>query len=187
MKFIDVEYNNVSENVLAETLLFQNTADSLVLLSNMNNKLSASNNLNDALKVIDNLEDMDITSSYDDVTYKNINHLVFNNVELVGENKLKINNPADENLDAINNIVNNLNDQIVIYEGDEAMSHTFIHNLDTEFFTMSIFVKNVIGWQNNIVPVTIIDQNTIRVDLHEPKKIRMILNKIDNISKTYGT
>jgi hypothetical protein len=85
----------------------------------------------------------------------------------------------------IDNIVNNINDSIVFYEGSENTEHVFVHDLNTDIFKYDIWVLEEAGWQNSIVPITIIDLNTVKVELTALKSCRIILQDIRDISKTY--
>lgn len=102
----------------------------------------------------------------------------------------KISNQNDTstgvNATSIDNIINNINDNTLLYEGSENLNHVFIHNMDTEFFRYDIWILEDIGWQNSIVPITIMDENTVKVELSQPKSCRIILQNIENITKTYG-
>ena len=86
----------------------------------------------------------------------------------------------------IDNVINNINDSTVLYEGSANLNHIFVHNMNTEFFKYDIWILEDVGWQNSIVPITIIDENTVKVELSQPKSCRIILQNIKNITKTYG-
>jgi hypothetical protein len=86
----------------------------------------------------------------------------------------------------VERVINNINDNNVMYEGAVNVQHIFNHNLDTEFFQYNIWVLETAGWQNSIVPITIINENTVQVDLSPARACRIILQSIENISKTYG-
>lgn len=90
------------------------------------------------------------------------------------------------NTKSINNIIDNINNSYLVYEGEPNTIHIFIHNMDTEFFEYNIWILESVGWQNSIVPITIIDKNTVKVELSKAKSCRIILQKITNISKTYN-
>ena len=87
---------------------------------------------------------------------------------------------------SIDNVINNINDSTVLYEGSANLNHIFVHNMNTEFFKYDIWILEDVGWQNSIVPITIIDENTVKVELSQPKSCRIILQNIKNITKTYG-
>lgn len=87
---------------------------------------------------------------------------------------------------ALDRTINNINDLTILYEGAPALVHMFVHNLDTEYLKFNIWVEEVSGWQNSIVPITIIDNNRVKVELTEPKSVRIIVEDISDISKTYG-
>jgi hypothetical protein len=86
---------------------------------------------------------------------------------------------------ALDRTISNINNNTVMLETVGTIIN-FNHGLNTEFFKYSIWVLEENGWQNSIVPITIIDNNTVRVELYEDKSIRIILEKIEDITKTYG-
>lgn len=90
---------------------------------------------------------------------------------------------SDESLDRT---INSINDRTKVCEGVAALSHTFIHNFDSEFLKIDVWVEEDIGWQNSIVPITIVDSNKVRVDISLPKSVRIIVENINDVTKTYG-
>jgi len=146
---------------------------------------------------------------YYDIQYNNITHSVKANdlrfktyisdiINVSGVNNLKDSHTLTEALNvlddlkigvndaSLDSVVKNINDNTLLYEGTSAKQHLFIHNLNTEFLNYSVWVLESIGWQNSIVPVTIIDQDQVLVELAQPKSCRIILNSITDISKTYA-
>ncbi len=90
---------------------------------------------------------------------------------------------SEESLDRT---INSINDRTKVYEGVAALSHTFIHNFDSEFLKIDVWIEEDIGWQNSIAPITIIDSNKVRVDITSPKSVRIIIENINDVIKTYG-
>jgi len=185
MRYIDVTTGTLTQNLLAVDLRFKVTSDSLIRISNnMTQNLSGVSTLDQAMNVLDNFSGNSGSLTLldeDGVETPNITKIVFDEVIVTGVNEATVS--LDGNLDRV---VQNINDGTVIYEGVPSLVHEFIHNLDTEFFKFDIWVEEDIGWQNSIVPITIIDNNTVRVNLTEERSVRIILSDINNISKTYG-
>ncbi len=189
MRYIDVTTGTLTQNLLAVDLRFKVTSDSLIQLTGENyNNLANASTLDEAMSVLDGLVGGTGTGNgtitlidEDGAETPNISKIVFDEVIVTGVNEATVS--LDGNLDRV---IQNINDNTVIYEGVPSLSHIFVHNLDSEFFKFDVWVEEIIGWQNSIVPITIVDNNTVRVDLTEEKSVRIILSDINNITKTYG-
>ena len=189
MKYIDVIINELTENLLAVDLKFKRHADTLIKLTgNQTKNLAGITDLSGAMEVLDGFSGGDsvdgrITVIDDEgLETPDITRIVFNEVVVTGINEVTV----GSNDSSIDNVVNAINDRVVIYEGVLSLEHIFIHNLNSEFFKFNVWVQESVGWQNSIVPITIVDNNTVKVELSIAKPVRIILENINNISKTYG-
>ena len=193
MRYIDVDTNGLTQNLLAVDLRFKQVSDTLINLTGTNtNNLAGANNLAEAMEILDNfvggegtgggLVDGTITVIDEDGNETGgITKIVFDEVIVTGVNEVTVG--LDGNLDRV---VQNINDNTVIYEGIQALTHIFTHNMQTEFFKYSVWVEEEAGWQNSIVPITIVDINTVKVELSQAKSVRIILENLNDVSKTYG-
>jgi hypothetical protein len=58
--------------------------------------------------------------------------------------------------------------------GAAALVHTVTHNLNTDMFVFTVMTEDALGvYRNDIVPVEIVDANTIKVELSEARKIKV--------------
>ena len=161
MRYIDVDVEGITQNLLAADLVFKTQRDSLINLSdNYSGNLTGATNINEAMSILDSFTGGDGTG-------------VVTESDPIARAELT-------------RTINNINDMIVAYDGALASTHIFTHNLDTEFLKCTVWVNEDQGWQNSIVPITIIDPNTIRVEVSYPKEVRIIVQNINDISKTYG-
>ena len=74
----------------------------------------------------------------------------------------------------------------VAFEGANSNEYIFNHEQGSEFLDISVWVLEDVGWQNKIVPITIIDQDNIKVQLPTVQSCRIVVQNIQNITKTYG-
>ena len=194
MKYIDVIINELTENLLAVDLKFKVQADTLVKLTGTPTKnLVGITDLASAMEVLDEFSGGDAVDGRvtiidgEGIETPDVTRIVFDEVVVTGVNEVTVSTgtgTVDET--TIDAVVNSINDRLVIYEGIAALEHIFIHNLDSEFFKFNVWVEETIGWQNSIVPITVVDNNTVKVELSQPKPVRIILENINDVSKTYG-
>lgn len=78
-----------------------------------------------------------------------------------------------------------INSRIKSYESGPQFIHEFKHDMNTEYLKYDIWVYDN-GWVNNIVPIRIIDQDTVEVQLTRELSCRIILTNINDITKTYN-
>jgi len=88
--------------------------------------------------------------------------------------------------ESLDRTIKSINDRTKIYEGVKALEHIFIHNFDSEFLKIDVWVEEEIGWQNSIVPITITNSNTVIVKTTSAKAVRIIVENINDVTKTYG-
>ena len=190
MKYIDIiTSQGITQNLLAIDLVFENTSDATINLSGENlNNLAGMTKLSEAINFLDNLSDTGIGSGssltlYDEDgnIYNNIEKLIFDEVIITGNKEATV--MLDSSLDRA---LNNINSNRAVYEGVPSKTHIFNHNLDTEFLKIDVWVQETVGWQNSIVPVTIIDNNSLKVLISKEKAVRIILEDISTITKTFG-
>ncbi len=163
MRYIDITVNGIIQNVLALDLVFQRTDASNILTGteHIKNLINTTN----LKEVVERIDSMVLPSGGDPGTGSG---------------------DADAVEAALDRTIENINDLIVLYEGVPALLHTFAHNLDTEYIKFDVWVEETQGWQNSIVPITILDNNRVQVQLAQPRSVRIIVESIDEISKTYG-
>lgn len=87
---------------------------------------------------------------------------------------------------SLDKTINSINSRIKSYEAGPKLNHVFAHNMQTEYFSYSIWVYQNNNWINNIVPIRIIDQDTVEVVLSEELSCRIILTNINDVTKTYN-
>jgi len=184
MRYIDITTDNITQNLLAIDLEFQSILSNNILLDKSKNvkNLKDATTLDDVVAYVDLLNQNSSSNlNYIDSKgiYYNPENIIFDEIEEIDTTTIKVTG-------SLQRVVNNINDSIAIYEGEAANLHEFNHNLDSEFLKINVWVKEDIGWQNSITPITIIDPNNIIVQLSKPKKVRIIIDDIKNISKTYG-
>ncbi len=192
MRYIDVIINELTENLLAVDLRFKVTVDTLIKLTgNKNKNLVGVDNLQGAMDVLDSFSGGDSVDGRvtiidgEGLETPDVTRIVFDEVVVTGVNEVTVQTGSvDEN--TVDAVVNSINDRLVIYEGVSSLEHIFVHTLDSEFFKFSIWVEETIGWQNSIVPITIVDNNTVKVELSQARPVRIILENINDVSKTYG-
>ncbi len=188
MKYIDITTNAspFTQNVLAMDLIFETTTDANINLSSHSKNLKNMHTLSDAMLYLDNLSLSAVSSGSGTISIQDQNGVSYNPSVIVFDEVNQINTTTVNVTGSLDRVINNINDRTVIYEGAAATSHTFNHNLNSEFLKINVWVKETVGWQNSIVPITIVDQNTIIVLVSVAKQIRIIVEDINHISKTYG-
>jgi hypothetical protein len=106
------------------------------------------------------------------------------------ENALKamvseINNVYAElfmNEDKVDSLATQLNGTKFKTNSASATSHTIVHNLNSQEITANVWVKDGTSWKNHIVGITIIDNNTIQVDLTESFEVKVLVEKFDTVT-----
>jgi len=188
MRYIDITTTSgIVQNVLAIDLEFELLSDSSIILSKTHLKnLAGMNKLDEAMEYLDNLTSSISEGSltlFDEngQSYSNISKIIFDEVIVTGDREATV--FLDGSLD---NTINNINNNKSIYEGIASKLHIFNHNMDSEYLNINVWVYEEIGWQNSIVPITILDNNSVQVQLSIAKPIRIIIENINNISKTFG-
>lgn len=67
--------------------------------------------------------------------------------------------------------------------GAAALVHTVTHNLNTDMFVFTVMTEDAQGvYRNDIVPVEIVDANTIKVELSEARKVKVSIISMAVIS-----
>lgn len=113
-------------------------------------------------------------------------------INFIGTGNLQNKNNVEEVLEYIdtsydvNEVVKYINDSTIFYEGSPSIEHIFTHNLNTNIFKYDIWVLESAGWQNSIVPITIIDNSSVKVELTDAKSCRIIVQDIQDIPKVYN-
>ena len=63
-----------------------------------------------------------------------------------------------------------------------ATSHTITHNLGSQEVAVATWVKDGSSWKNHIVGITIVDANTVQVDLTEAYEVKVLVEKFDDVT-----
>ena len=88
-------------------------------------------------------------------------------------------NTVGTHLDAV---VASINSNMAIYDGIASTVHTFVHNLNSAYLTVTVWTLEDTGWSNSIVATTIVDANTLQVELTSAYAVRMIVERLANVS-----
>ena len=83
---------------------------------------------------------------------------------------------------SVNNLVIALNNTKYHTTSASAIQHTITHNLGSQEISANVWVKDGSVWRNHIVGITIIDNNSIQIDLTEAYEIKVLVEKFDTIS-----
>jgi hypothetical protein len=86
--------------------------------------------------------------------------------------------------DAVATFKSNVNAQVYKTETTtQATSHTITHNLGTAYVEVSVFVKDDDNlWKNDLVGITLSNDNSLVVDLTEARNIRVIVRSAETIA-----
>jgi hypothetical protein len=103
-----------------------------------------------------------------------------------------IDSNAQDNEDLSNEldaVVSNINANMATTQENAASTHTFAHNLNSEMLNVTVWTKEDVdggkAWQNSIVATTIVDANNIKVELTTPKEVRIICEKVADVSRLF--
>lgn len=83
---------------------------------------------------------------------------------------------------SVNNLVTALNNTKYHTTSASAIQHDITHNLGSQEISANVWVKDGLVWRNHIVGITIIDNNSIQIDLTEAYEIKVLVEKFDTIS-----
>ncbi len=93
---------------------------------------------------------------------------------------------VDNNVDLVDRLVAALNGKTYSATSAANTIHTITHNLGTEFIDVSYWVgetvNSVTTWSNAIVSVTIVDTNTIVIELTEAKELRVMVEAVTTVA-----
>ena len=95
-------------------------------------------------------------------------------------------NGVDNNIDLVDRLIAALNGKTYSATSAANTVHTITHNLGTEFIDVSYWVGETVNgtttWSNAIVSVTIVDTNTIVIELTEAKELRVMVEAVTTVA-----
>ena len=93
---------------------------------------------------------------------------------------------VDNNVDLVDRLIAALNGKTYSATSAANTVHTITHNLGTEFIDVSYWVGETVNgtttWANAIVSVTIVDTNTIVIELTEAKELRVMVEAVTTVA-----
>ena len=93
---------------------------------------------------------------------------------------------VDNSIDLVDRLVAAINGKTYSATSAANTVHTITHNLGTEFIDVSYWVgetvNSVTTWSNAIVSVTIVDVNTIVIELTEAKELRVMVEAVTTVA-----
>ena len=88
---------------------------------------------------------------------------------------------GQSNLNArVNDLLNSINSKIYKYQSPSAaLAHNFAHNLGSTDLNVQVWVQDPSGsWRNDIVPVTVVDDNNIGCLLTQAAQVKILCTAV---------